>query len=121
MFAFDQTRQANGTWKGIRELKSVFSFAKMPVAGVHQYEPGDLDEFARLVTGPRIARRRMEPNIRLVTFEAGETRISNVDAEFAELDRHKVKAPLSSRGAPWGFREPLHGRGMPSAMIPVSL
>jgi hypothetical protein len=73
------------------------------VASVHQYKPGDLDEFARIVTNLQIARRQMEPNIKVVTSLAGATRISNVDVRFAELDGHKVNVQLSSTAGRLGI------------------
>lgn len=73
------------------------------VTSVHQYKPGDLDEFARIVTDLRIARRQMEPNIQVVTFAVGATQISNVDVKFAELGGHKVNVQLSSTGGRLGI------------------
>ncbi|MBN2740208.1 MAG: hypothetical protein JXR35_04825 [Rhodobacteraceae bacterium] len=73
------------------------------VTSVHQYKPGDLDEFARIVTDLRITRRQMEPNIQVVTFAAGATQISNVDVKFAELGGHKVNVQLSSTGGRLGI------------------
>lgn len=73
------------------------------VTSVHQYKPGDLDEFARIVTELRIARRQMEPAIQVVTFMAGAAQISNVDVKFAELGGIKVKVQLSSTGGRLGI------------------
>ena len=73
------------------------------VTSVHQYKPGDLDEFARIFTDLRIARRQMEPIIQVVTFAAGAAQISNVDVKFAELGGHKVNVQLSSTGGRLGI------------------
>lgn len=66
------------------------------VNSVHQYKPGDLDEFARIVTDLKVARRQMDPSTQVVTFASGATQISNIDVTFAEWDGHRVNVQLSS-------------------------
>ncbi|NRB34794.1 MAG: hypothetical protein HRU31_08590 [Rhodobacteraceae bacterium] len=73
------------------------------VTSVRQYEPGDLDEFARIVAALQRARNQWEPDIQVVTFAAGATQISNVDVKFAELGGHKVIVTLSSTAGRLGI------------------
>ncbi len=71
------------------------------VASIHQYKPGDLDEFANIVFGLRILRGK--PNTQIMTFMAGATRISNIDVRFAELDGLNVNVQLSSTAGRLGI------------------
>jgi hypothetical protein len=52
------------------------------VASVSQSSPGNLDDFARLVSDLQMERGK--PQLQIGTFMAGSTRISTVDARFAE-------------------------------------
>ena len=73
------------------------------VTSVRQYEPGDLDEFARIVAALQRARNQWEPDIQVVTFAAGATQISNVDVKFVELGGHKVIVTLNSTAGRLGI------------------
>lgn len=58
------------------------------VTSVNQHKPGDLDEFASIVW--RLSFSHGEPDTQVATFMTGSTRISNVDARFAEFEGLKA-------------------------------
>ncbi|XAT60264.1 hypothetical protein GN278_05190 [Rhodobacteraceae bacterium Araon29] len=71
------------------------------VTGVHQYQPGDLDEFADIVLGFIFSHG--QPDIQVITFMAGGTKISNVDARFTEFEGLNVNVQLSSTAGRLGI------------------
>ena len=64
------------------------------VASVTQSSEGDLDDFAQLVFDLQMMRG--EPKMQTASFMAGATRISNIDARFAEVDGVGVAVQLNS-------------------------
>lgn len=64
------------------------------VAAIRDRSPGNLDDFAQAVFDLQI--QRGQPEIQVVTFRAGATKVSNVDALFAAVDGISVSVQLSS-------------------------
>lgn len=66
------------------------------VASVTQSSPGDLDDFAQIVSN--LQRERGKPTLQVVSFMAGSTPISSIDARFAEVEGLGVAVQFSSTG-----------------------
>jgi len=87
-----------GQWqvKGSAQAQISLFVCADKVASVSVFKPGDLDDFATLVAELQIALRQLNPEVKIITFRAGATRISNIDVHFAEWDGHRLSVQLSS-------------------------
>lgn len=66
------------------------------VASITETSPGSLDDFAQIVFDLQMERGK--PKLQVMSFMAGSTRISNIDARFAEVEGLSIAVQFSSTG-----------------------
>ncbi len=64
------------------------------IVSVTQSSPGDLDDFAQIVSS--LQTERGKPTLQIGSFMAGSTLISSIDARFAEAEGIGIAVQFSS-------------------------